>query len=987
MSEPREYHFKLPVYQGPLLPEPPHAWYPGVQQHSPKCTSERTARSDGRVRAFVIHATAGNSSAGAMSVMEEHSASWHWLIPDENEPEHGNHVWACAPEKRAAWHVRNGRSHPDVQGGARYVNYWSLGAEIVNTQGHDPFSEWQLEQIAAIIRYAWSKYPDLVDVVSHAKLDPARRDDPGPAFPWDRFRELVLAPTPTIVAMHVPGAAAAARAATGEGTALDAAERLPAPAELLQPPVRLVGPDGQAIDVDSRRLDGVTVAEARPLVEALGYGVRYGRESGHDVMYVGLPTGIAGVAASPQLARTGRVTQAVPVLAAGDGRRPQKLDAIPDAADFRDLMFIPTLVDVPRIRRLDDYMKIGVPILDQKGEGACTGFGLATVANFLLRTRKDGPDQAVVSPRMLYEIAKRYDEWPGVQYDGSSARGAMKGWHKHGICCESEWPYEYGVVDRDLTQKRSDDATLRPLGAYFRVNHGDLVAMHAAIAEAGILFATSDVHDGWNRVDGTGRIPFDSTVKVIGGHAFAIVGYDEEGFWIQNSWGEGWGKNGFGKISYDDWLANSNDVWVGRLGAPVHLAARPGLARGVSVAAGGRGGFTHDDLRPHVVKIGNDGKVLANGTYGTTREDVERLVRDDIPRLTAEWPADRPKRILLYAHGGLVDEAAALQRIAEYRPTLMNEFVYPISFVWRTDYFTTITNVLQDARRRRIPDTTVLDAARDFLLDRMDDMLEPLARKLTGRLVWEEMKENARLASDRKEGGAARVAQLLTDLDRAERARTGKGIELHLVGHSAGSIFLAHLVPLLTGAAPDGHGLPIETVTLWAPACTVELFDKNYRPAIADGRIARFAVYTLTDEVEQADNCGGIYNKSLLYLVSNALEQHPRVPFGSGTPLVGMERSIIATPGLREFLQSGTCEWIRSPNDREPATDGEPTPRLGASTARHHGDFDDDQATVRSTLARILGRRGGENLPVPVPAFVHTRAGLRVRRQALARSL
>jgi len=98
--------------------------------------------------------------------------------------------------------VRNSRFHADVNNGRKYVNYWSLGVEIVNTQDPgvtDPYSDWQVKQAAELVRYAWSKYPDLVDVVSHAKLDPERRVDPGARFPWDRFRELVLAPVPALV--------------------------------------------------------------------------------------------------------------------------------------------------------------------------------------------------------------------------------------------------------------------------------------------------------------------------------------------------------------------------------------------------------------------------------------------------------------------------------------------------------------------------------------------------------------------------------------------------------------------------------------------------------------------------------------------------------------------------------------------------------------------------------------------------------------------
>lgn len=117
--------------------------------------------------------------------------------------------------------------------------------------------------------------------------------------------------------------------------------------------------------------------------------------------------------------------------------RKRVLDARPDALDFRDKMYVPTLMEVPIRIDLDEYKQLCVPVLDQGTEGACTGFGLATVANYLLRKRKVVPDTTSVSPRMFYEIARRYDEWVGEDYEGSSARGAMKGWHKHGICAET----------------------------------------------------------------------------------------------------------------------------------------------------------------------------------------------------------------------------------------------------------------------------------------------------------------------------------------------------------------------------------------------------------------------------------------------------------------------------------------------------------------------------------------------------------------------
>src|SRR5262245_12947556 len=117
------------------------------------------------------------------------------------------------------------------------------------------------------------------------------------------------------------------------------------------------------------------------------------------------------------------------------------LDARPDTLDFRDKMYVPSLIEVPTHISLDEYKKKKLQVLDQGKEGACTGFGLATVANYLLTCRQVVPDSNPVSPRMLYEMARRYDEWPGENYSGSSARGAMKGWHKHGVCSELDWPY------------------------------------------------------------------------------------------------------------------------------------------------------------------------------------------------------------------------------------------------------------------------------------------------------------------------------------------------------------------------------------------------------------------------------------------------------------------------------------------------------------------------------------------------------------------
>lgn len=158
------------------------------------------------------------------------------------------------------------------------------------------------------------------------------------------------------------------------------------------------------------------------------------------------------------------------------------LDAKPDSLDFRDVMYAPTLMEVPSTSDIDAFRSLRLPVLDGGSEGACTGFGLATVENYLLSGRGKRALADKVSAGMLYATAKRYDEWPGGDYSGSSARGAGKGWLEHGVCALRLW--KDSGAQTDLNDAISADAINRPFGAYFRVNHKDLVGMHAPKPEA-----------------------------------------------------------------------------------------------------------------------------------------------------------------------------------------------------------------------------------------------------------------------------------------------------------------------------------------------------------------------------------------------------------------------------------------------------------------------------------------------------------------------
>ena len=217
MAKPKDYQFDLPSSGRPSNVTIPETWFPGVQDYWQYSTSARMVDPIDGIKAVVIHATAGYASSHAVDGMHppaEKKVSFHWLVPDENEPQHGQTIWACVRERDAAWHVRTKAKHPNVNGDQENANHWSLGIEIVNLQKQsDQFSAWQVAVTAQIVRYCWAKYPNLKHVVSHARLDPTRREDPGSLFPWDRFKQLVLEIEDPLSTVSLESLNVAARAA------------------------------------------------------------------------------------------------------------------------------------------------------------------------------------------------------------------------------------------------------------------------------------------------------------------------------------------------------------------------------------------------------------------------------------------------------------------------------------------------------------------------------------------------------------------------------------------------------------------------------------------------------------------------------------------------------------------------------------------------------------------------------------------------------
>lgn len=599
--------------------------------------------------------------------------------------------------------------------------------------------------------------------------------------------------------------------------------------------------------------------------------------------------------------------------AAGEQRR---LTAVRDFPDLRDRYYEPPLI------QLDStvFPRAGLLILDQGNEGSCTGFATAAALN-ILRPRQGGlaPGESA-SPRMLYEMAKLHDEWEGSGYEGSSVRGAIKGFFHNGVCREQDAPYVAGQTDWTLTVEQAKSARNVILGSYYRLRP-ILVDYHAALQQAGVIVVSANLHEGWtNPGSGSGKIQY--TTRALGGHAFAIVGYDEDGFIIQNSWGTKWGNfagiDGIAHWSYHDWAETVIDAWVMRLAVPTpkafeltHRVARPAGAAEPNESR--KHAPRRQDVIGHIIHL-DDGKLIETGTYGTPLASIEETAR-----LLKEGAGkkDRYKHLLFYAHGGVTDVVAAARRTSVTRDGFKRNSIYPIHFLWETGLMEEVGDILSAKMAERGGKVGGFEDAMDFLLEKLTGGI--------GRALWREMKADAERAFHKSSQSAAAVRALL-----AMNGKLQQPYKVHLVGHSAGSNFVSEFMRAWLRLA--GKGTAATNCFVLGAACTVDQYQRDLRSSLDAGTLDHLTIYNLSQQREEDDKVGP-YSKSLLYLVSRAFEEN--LP----SPILGMEiyASKIAPHKKQTLLH----------------TSGGGVKRTDAKT---HGGYGTDLTTLNDILKTILGK-------------------------------
>lgn len=145
------------------------------------------------VSMVVLHYTGMPDAAGALDWLTrpESKVSCHYFVAEDGA------TFRLVPEESRAWHA--GRS---FWRGVTDINSASVGIEIVNPgheHGYRPFPDPQIEAVVKLVGEIAARHAiPAPNVVGHSDVAPARKEDPGELFPWDRLAARGLcAPVPT----------------------------------------------------------------------------------------------------------------------------------------------------------------------------------------------------------------------------------------------------------------------------------------------------------------------------------------------------------------------------------------------------------------------------------------------------------------------------------------------------------------------------------------------------------------------------------------------------------------------------------------------------------------------------------------------------------------------------------------------------------------------------------------------------------------------
>ncbi len=213
---------------------------------------------------------------------------------------------------------------------------------------------------------------------------------------------------------------------------------------------------------------------------------------------------------------------------------------------------------------LRDYIP---DILDQSAANSCVGNAIPQAL------RASHIQQGIAAPELASRLFGYYNSraYHGSKEadEGTYLRTFFQALNKFGFCAERHWPYDLAHIN-DMPPwsaykaglDQSSPTVYQRISSVGRARVDDV---KRAIAAGHVVCFGTDVTMAFasNQLGSAPLEPPGVGDEIAGGHAMCLAGYDGDEFDVVNSWGDGWGEDGWCRFSasYVAW-PGTNDLWI-----------------------------------------------------------------------------------------------------------------------------------------------------------------------------------------------------------------------------------------------------------------------------------------------------------------------------------------------------------------------------------------------------------------------------------------
>lgn len=224
-------------------------------------------------------------------------------------------------------------------------------------------------------------------------------------------------------------------------------------------------------------------------------------------------------------------------------------NVIPSPFDPRDWVYEARVVSAVKgivlpEKFMCEYLR---PVKNQGGRGTCVAFALSAVKECQETHDNEEFGEELMSPNSVYIYRE--------PTSGMYPRNAMKILKEKGMCTERLFPYSGNEEPKAIPKEAEEEALNYRIKSYAQVS--TIQGVKEALVEYGPLLIAFPYYN-----NGSAQFWVKPTINKAadGGHGVAIVGWDENGFIIRNSWGPKWNGNGHVTYPYDQWGSHW-EIW------------------------------------------------------------------------------------------------------------------------------------------------------------------------------------------------------------------------------------------------------------------------------------------------------------------------------------------------------------------------------------------------------------------------------------------